>query len=277
MITMKSAREIEAMRRSGKITSQVLGDLMRAVKPGMTTGDLDAMAEKGIRELGGIPTFMGYHGYPSSICASVNDEVVHGMPGKRVLEDGDLLSIDIGTTFEGYVSDSAVTVAVGTISPAAQRLLDVTQECLMAGIAQMHKGNRLGDIGAAVQKHAESHGYGVVRELVGHGIGTKMHEEPQVPNYGSQGSGMELRPGLVLAIEPMITEGKYAVETLKDGWTVVTADGKLAAHFEHTIAITEDGPKILTLRDIGEHSDAARYVPDQERERFEMLIPAKGK
>jgi len=200
MITMKSAREIETMRRSGKITSHVLGDLMRAAKAGMTTRELDALAEQGIRGLGGVPTFMGYHGYPSSICTSVNQEVVHGMPGEYVLKDGDLLSIDIGTTFEGYVSDSAVTVPIGNISPAAQRLLTVTQECLMLGIAQMHKGKRLGDIGAAVQEHAEKNGYGVVRELVGHGIGTKMHEEPQVPHYGTAGAGIDLRPGFVLAI-----------------------------------------------------------------------------
>ena len=264
MVTLKSAREIETMRRSGKITAKVLADLMAAAKPGMTTADLDAMAEKGIRELGGVPTFMGYHNYPSSICASVNDEVVHGMPGSRVLKDGDLLSIDIGTTFEGYVSDSAVTIPIGTISQNAQRLLRVTQECLMVGIAQMQCGNRLGDIGAAVQAHAESHGYGVVRELVGHGVGTAMHEEPQVPNYGKAGSGIELRPGLVLAIEPMITEGDFKVEILKDGWTVVTADGKLAAHFEHTIAVTEDGPKILTLRSVGEHPDVEKYRPVQE-------------
>ena len=186
------------------------------------------------------------------------------MPGDRVLKDGDLLSIDIGTTFEGYVSDSAVTVAVGEISKEAQRLLTVTQECLMQGIAQMHKGKRLGDIGAAVQQHAEAAGYGVVRELVGHGIGTKMHEEPQVPNYGTPGAGMELRTGLVLAIEPMITQGKFSVNTLGDGWTVVTADGKLAAHFEHTIAITEDGPRILTLRDIGEHPGVEQYRPKEE-------------
>ena len=252
------------MRRSGKITAKVLTDLMAAVRPGISTADLDAMAEKGIRELGGIPTFKGYHSYPSSICASVNDEVVHGMPGPRVLQDGDLLSIDIGTTFEGYVSDSAVTVPVGNISQAAQRLLTVTQECLMVGIAQMQVGHRLGDIGAAVQKHAESHGYGVVRELVGHGVGTAMHEEPQVPNYGKAGTGIELRPGLVLAIEPMITEGDFKVEILKDGWTVVTADGKLAAHFEHTIAVTEGGPKILTARKVGEHPDTEKYRPEQE-------------
>ena len=264
MVTLKSAREIETMRRSGKITSKVLTDLMKAVRPGVTTRYLDEMAEKGIRELGGVPTFKGYHDYPASICASVNDEVVHGIPGEYVLREGDLLSIDIGTTFEGYVSDSAVTVAVGNISANARRLLDVTQECLMAGIAQMQKGNHLGDIGAAVQRHAEAAGYGVVRELVGHGVGTAMHEEPQVPNYGKAGAGMVLRPGLVLAIEPMITEGDYRVEILKDGWTVVTADGKLAAHFEHTIAVTEDGPKILTLRNYGEHPDVERYRPKEE-------------
>jgi methionyl aminopeptidase len=264
MVTLKSAREIETMRRSGKITSKVLTDLMKAVRPGVTTKFLDEMAERGIRELGGIPTFKGYHDYPASICASVNDEVVHGIPGDYLLKEGDLLSIDIGTTLEGYVSDSAVTVAVGAISQAAQKLLDVTQECLMVGIAQMERGNHLGDIGAAVQKHAESQGYGVVRELVGHGVGTAMHEEPQVPNYGKVGAGIELRPGLVLAIEPMITQGDYKVEILKDGWTVVTADGKLAAHFEHTIAVTDEGPKILTLRSFGEHPDIERFRPKAE-------------
>ena len=264
MISIKSAREIETMRRSGKITARVLGDLMRAAKPGMTTRALDEMAERGIRSMGGVPTFKGYHGYPASICASVNEEVVHGIPGNAVLREGDLLSIDIGTTFDGYVSDSAVTVPIGEVGENAKRLMKVTQECLMIGIAQMQKGKRLGDIGHAIQEHAEANGYGVVRELVGHGVGTKMHEEPQVPNYGKAGAGLELRPGLVLAIEPMITEGGYAVETLKDGWTVVTADGKLAAHFEHTIAVTDDGPKILTLRDIGEHPDVAKYTPKEE-------------
>jgi methionyl aminopeptidase len=264
MISIKSAREIETMRRSGKITAKVLGDLMRVAEPGMTTRELDEIAERAIRSMGGVPTFKGYHGYPSSICTSSNEQVVHGIPGEYVLRDGDLLSIDIGTTLDGYVSDSAVTIAVGQPDQAAKRLMQVTQECLMAGIAQMHKGNRLGDIGYAVQQHAESHGYGVVRELVGHGVGTRMHEEPQVPNYGRAGSGLELRSGLVLAIEPMITQGHYAVETLQDGWTVVTADGKLAAHFEHTVAITDEGPKILTLRDIGEHPDVAKYRPKEE-------------
>lgn len=264
MIALKSPREIEVMRRSGKITAGVLTELLKTVRPGLTTGALDAMAEKGIRERGGLPTFKGYHGFSGSICASVNDEVVHGIPSSRVLREGDLLSIDIGTTLDGYVSDSAATVAVGAISAAAQRLLDVTQECLMLGIAQMQRGKHVGDIGAAVQAHAERNGYGVVRELVGHGVGREMHEEPQVPNYGKAGLGAELRAGLVLAIEPMITQGDYKVNVLQDGWTVVTADGKLAAHFEHTIAVTDEGPKILTLRDFAERPEAEQYRPNQE-------------
>jgi methionyl aminopeptidase len=261
MISIKSQREIEIMRRSGKITAKTLTMLISAAKPGMTTGQLDKLAEASIRSMGGVPTFIGYNGYPSSICASVNDEVVHGMPGDRVLSDGDILSIDIGTTLEGYVSDSAITIAIGTVSEAAQRLMKVTQECLMLGIAEMTVGKHVGDIGYAVQQHAEANGYGVVRALVGHGVGRKMHEDPQVPNFGVRGQGPQLRAGLVLAVEPMITEGTFEVETLDDGWTVVTEDGKLAAHFEHTIAVTDQGPKILTLRDVGEHADAARYRP----------------
>jgi methionyl aminopeptidase len=264
MITIKSPREIEIMRRSGKITAKTLTTLMAAAKAGMTTRELDRIADESIRSMGGVPTFIGYNGYPSAICASVNDEVVHGMPGDRVLEEGDLLSLDIGTTLEGYVSDSAVTMAIGTPSPEAERLMRVTQECLMLGIAQMQVGNNLGDIGHAVQQHAEANGYGVVRALVGHGIGRKMHEDPQVPNYGNPGAGPKLRAGLVLAVEPMITEGTWQVETLEDGWTVVTQDGKLAAHFEHTIAVTDDGPKILTLRDTAEHPDVERFRPAQE-------------
>ncbi len=264
MINIKSAREIEIMRRSGKITSKTLARLMDAARPGITTRELDRIADESIRSMGGVPTFIGYHGYPSAICTSVNNEVVHGMPGNRVLHDGDILSLDIGTTLDGYVSDSAITVAIGSVSDAAKRLMHVTQECLMLGIAQMQPGNHLGDIGHAVQQHAEAHGYGVVRALVGHGIGRKMHEDPQVPNYGTPGEGPLLRKGLVLAIEPMITEGTWEVETLEDGWTVVTEDGKLAAHFEHTIAITDQGPKILTLRDVAEHPDVVRYRPAEE-------------
>jgi len=261
MVALKSPREIETMRRSGQITAAVLTELLKAVRPGMSTADLDEIAERRIREQGGIPTFKGYHGFSASICTSVNDEVVHGIPGGRVLRDGDLLSIDIGTTLDGYVSDSAATVGVGNISRAAARLLDVTQECLMIGVSRMQRGNHVGDIGAAVAEHAERNGYGVVRELVGHGVGREMHEEPQVPNYGNPGTGMELRPGLVLAVEPMITQGDYRVNVLADGWTVVTADGKLAAHFEHTIAVTDRGPKILTLRDFAELPEAERYRP----------------
>jgi methionyl aminopeptidase len=264
MITIKSAREIEIMRQGGKITAGVLSLLARTAKAGMTTGDLDRIAEQAIRERGGTPTFMGYNGFPASICTSVNDVVVHGIPGDTVLRDGDLLSIDIGTTFDGYVSDSAVTVPIGTVSEAAKRLLRVTQECLMLGIARMQRGNRLSDIGHAVQEHAEHNGYGVVRALVGHGIGQQMHEDPQVPNYGKAGQGVTLRTGLCLAIEPMITQGTYEVEIHSDGWTVATADGKLSAHFEHTVALTDEGPRILTLRDVLEHDDAARYRPKEE-------------
>jgi methionyl aminopeptidase len=264
MVTLKSAREIEAMRRSGKITSRVLTDLMKTARAGMTTAELDLLAERGIRHGGGVPTFKGYNGFPGSICASVNDEVVHGIPGSRVLRDGDLLSIDIGTTLDGYVSDSAVTIAIGNVSRNGRRLLEVTQECLTVGVAQMQRGNHVGDIGAAVLAHAEKHGFGVVRELVGHGVGRAMHEEPQVPNYGERGTGLELRPGLVLAIEPMITQASPKIRILSDGWTVVTADGKLAAHFEHTIAVTEDGPKILTLRDYAEDPNIERYRPPAE-------------
>lgn len=264
MVTLKSAREIEAMRRSGKITSRVLTELMKAARPGMATSELDELAERRIREAGGLPTFKGYNGFPGSICASVDEEVVHGIPGSRVLREGDLLSIDIGTTLDGYVSDSAVTIPVGNIAQSARRLLEVTRECLTIGIAEMERGNHLGDIGASVQAHAERHGYGVVRELVGHGVGQAMHEEPQVPNYGERGTGMELRPGLVLALEPMITQGSPKIRILADRWTVVTVDGKLAAHFEHTIAVTEDGPKILTLRDFAEDPAIERYRPARE-------------
>ena len=232
----------------------------------MATRELDRIAERGIRSRGGVPTFKGYRGFPASVCISVNDEVVHGIPGGYVLRDGDLLSIDLGTTLDGYVSDSAVTLGIGAISSAAQRLLDVTQECVMLGIAKMQRGGHTGDIGAAVQEHAERHGYGVVRELVGHGVGREMHEEPQVPNYGRRGSGTPLRAGLVLAVEPMITQGDPAIFIRKDGWTVVTADGKLAAHFEHTVVVTERGPRILTLREIGEHPGVEAFRPDTERD-----------
>jgi methionyl aminopeptidase len=264
VIALKSPREIELMRRSGAVTARVLSELMKTARAGMTTQELDRLAERGIRAGGGIPTFKGYNGFPGSICSSINDQVVHGIPDPRVLRDGDLLSIDIGTTLEGYVSDSAVTIAIGDVSPQARRLLEVTRECLTAGIEQMQVGKHLGDIGAAVQAHAERNGFGVVRDLVGHGVGREMHEEPQVPNYGDPQTGMELRAGLVLAIEPMITQGSPKVRVLSDGWTVVTLDGKLAAHFEHTIAVTDDGAKVLTMREYAEDPALERFRPQRE-------------
>ncbi len=264
MITLKSPREIEAIRRSGKITAAALSELMQTARAGMTTRDLDRIAERAIHGRGGVPTFKGYRSFPASICTSVNAQVVHGIPGPYVLREGDLLSIDVGTTFEGFVSDSAVTLPIGNISPEARQLLAVTQECLMIGIAAVKEGGYVGDIGAAVQEHAERHGYGIVRELVGHGVGRVMHEEPNVPNYGRRGAGPRLRTGLVIAIEPMITQGSREIEVEPDGWTVVTRDGKLAAHFEHTVALTEQGPKILTLRELGEHPAIDRFRPGEE-------------
>jgi methionyl aminopeptidase len=264
VIALKSPREIETIRLSGKITAAALTELMKRARAGVTTKELDRIAERAICERGGRPTFKGYRGFPASICASVNDEVVHGIPGSYVLREGDLLSIDIGTTFEGFVSDSAVTVPIGNVSASARRLLAVTQECLMIGIAATKEGAHVGDIGAAVQEHAERNGFGVVRELVGHGVGREMHEEPNVPNYGRRGAGVKLRTGLVIAIEPMITEGDPGVVVQKDGWTVCTEDGKLAAHFEHTVALTEEGPKILTLRELGEHPAVENFRPEAE-------------
>jgi len=271
MMQLKTPAEIEIMRRGGKILARVLSMLLRSAAVGVTTAELDAMAERAIRELGGIPTFKGYSGFPSSICTSVNEAVVHGMPGKRKLRDGDLLSIDIGVTYEGFVTDSACSVGIGTVGPECARLMRVTQEALMKGIAAMEPvGATTGDVGHAVQTHAEAAGYGVVRELVGHGVGKTMHEEPQVPNFGEAGSGTPLRPGVVIAVEPMITQGRRAkdlipeVRLLDDRWTIVAADGKLAAHFEHTVALTEEGPRILTLRDYLEPEDVARYRPKEE-------------
>jgi methionyl aminopeptidase len=208
---------------------------------------MDKKAEAYIRDNGGEPSFLGYHGYPASTCISVNEEVVHGIPGRRVLREGDIVGVDVGVYKNNYHGDAATTFAVGEIPPHVQKLLRVTQESLHRGIEQFQTGNHLGDIGHAVQSHAESHGYGVVRSLVGHGIGEKMHEDPQVPNYGKSGSGLKLRVGMVFAIEPMITMGGWEVETLSDRWTIVTRDRSLAAHFEHTVALTENGPRILSV------------------------------
>lgn len=248
MIQLKSAREIDLMAQGGKILGATVEHLRAAVKPGMSTGDLDAIAEEFIRSHdGAVPAFKGLYGFPGSICSSVNQEIVHGIPSKkRILKEGDIVSLDVGVGYKGYFTDSATTVGVGKISPEAQRLLDVTQESLEAGIAAAVVGNHIGDIGHAVQKVVEAAGFTVVRDLVGHGIGVEFHEEPQVPNFGKPKRREKLVPGLTIAIEPMVNAGGPATRTLKDRWTIVTVDGSLSAHFEHTVAITENGPRVLT-------------------------------
>lgn len=247
MIEYKSDKEVALIRESGRITAQTLDLLERSVRPGISTLELDRIAEDFIRSAGAVPAFKGYKGFPRTVCISVNNEVVHGIPGNRKLKDGDIVGLDMGVIWKGWYSDSARTVAVGSISEDARRLLDVTRDSLMRGIERCIAGNHLSDIGAAVQQHAEAHGYSVVRDLVGHGIGRALHEEPQVPNYGRPGHGLKLRPGLVIAIEPMVNVGDFKVAILPDKWTIVTEDGSLSAHFEHTVAITGDGPRILTL------------------------------
>lgn len=234
------------MRTAGRLAGQALQEAGRHIAAGVSTKDLDVIAEKFIKSHGGVCTFIGYRGYPATICASINDEVVHGIPGKRILKDGDVVSIDIAATVDGYVGDTAKTWIVGEGSAEAKKLVKVTKESLDRAIEMMRTGNRIGDVSAAVQKYVEANNFGVVRDFVGHGIGRQMHEEPPVPNYGTPGSGLRLEPGLVLAIEPMVTLGDWHVNVLKDGWTVVTKDGSLAAHFEHSIAVTEDGPLVLT-------------------------------
>ncbi len=246
-IVLKTPAEIERMRRSGAMLRQVHHAVEAAVKPGATTMDLERVAEAKIRELGAKAAFKGYQKYPACLCTSVNDEVIHGIPSdKRVLREGDVVSVDCGLNLDGYYSDAAVTYAVGTLKPETQKLLDVTKASLDVAIRTAQVGATLGDIGAAVQEMCEAEGFGVVREFVGHGIGRSMHEDPQVPNYGKRGKGQKLKPGMVLAIEPMINAGTAEVKVLKDGWTAVTTDGKCSAHFEHTVAITKDGPLILT-------------------------------
>jgi len=251
VIICRTAAELEKMRAAGRLVGQVLTELSAKVAPGVTTADLDAIAEGLIVDAGAIPAFKGYHGYPATICASVNEEVIHGIPsGKRVLEDGDVISIDVGASLAGYFGDSAVTLPVGPVSEEAARLLRVTDESLYKAIDTVKPGGRISDIGHAVQKHVEAHGFSVVREFVGHGIGQAMHEDPQIPNYGDPGRGPRLAEGMVLAIEPMVNAGKPAVKVLSDGWTAVTRDRSLSAHFEHTVAVTADGPWILTARDV---------------------------
>ena len=248
MITIKSQREIEIMARAGAIVAGTLALMREIMRPGLTSEDLDEAAERFIRSHeGATPSFKGLYGFPKTLCVSVDDEIVHGIPSrKRVLEAGSIVSVDCGVHLEGLHADSATTIPVGQVSGEAERLMQVTQESLAAGIAAARAGHHVGDIGHAVQTVAEAAGFGVVRELVGHGIGTRFHEDPQVPNHGQPGRGAQLKPGMTITIEPMITEGSYQTRTLPDKWTVVTADGKLAAHFEHTVAITGDGARILT-------------------------------
>lgn len=247
MIATRSAAEIAIMREAGRVTARALKAVGDAVAPGVTTAELDGIAADVIRSAGARAAFLGYHGFPSTVCASLNGEVVHGIPGKRKLSSGDILSVDVGAVVDGYFGDAARTFPVGSVTDEASRLLLATRESLETGIACCRPGMRLGDIGAAVQRVAEDAGFSVVREYVGHGIGRAMHEDPQVPNYGTAGKGPVLLAGMVLAVEPMINAGRCDVRQLSDGWTVVTADGSLSAHFEHTIAITDDGPRILTL------------------------------
>ena len=245
--SIKSPRELEAMRRAGQVVARMIAAMKLALEPGMTTKDLDTVAAKELKRLGAKPAFLGYMGFPATICTSVNEEIVHGIPSDRVLKEGDLIKLDVGAIVDGLYGDSAVTLPVGQVSDEALKLIDATKGSLDAAIAVVKTGNRLGDIGAAVQEYAESRGYGVVREYVGHGIGRKLHEEPQVPNYGVAGRGALLHTGMVIAIEPMVNIGTWRTRALEDGWTVVTADGQLSAHFEHTMAISEGGAEILTL------------------------------
>ena len=248
MIQLKSAREIEIMAEGGRILAATIEELRKAVRPGISTGELDRIADEFIRSHeGAVPAFKGLYGFTGSICASINHEIVHGIPSpKRVLRDGDIVSLDVGVGYKGYFTDSAVTVAVGTVDAKTAKLLDVTKASLDAGIAAAQLGNHIGDIGAAVQAVVEAAGFTVVRDLVGHGIGTSFHEEPQVPNYGKPKRKEKLVPGLTIAIEPMVNAGGPATRTLADKWTIVTVDGSRSAHFEHTIAITPDGPRVLT-------------------------------
>jgi methionyl aminopeptidase len=246
MIIRKSAAELERMERSGRVVSETLALLGERIRPGVTTAELDRIAEEFIESHGGHPTFKGYRGYPAAICTSPNDMIVHGIPGPYALEEGDILSVDVGVTLDGFVGDAAFTFPVGEISPEASRLLAACRAALGAGIEQCVSGNRLGDVSHAIQQVTEAEGFTVVRALVGHGVGRAMHEEPQIPNYGPPERGPELKPGMVFAIEPMITAGTYQIYLHDDDWSISTADGSLAAHFEHTVAITEGRPRILT-------------------------------
>ncbi|MBF0492007.1 MAG: type I methionyl aminopeptidase [Deltaproteobacteria bacterium] len=248
MVVIRSAAEIEKIKKASKVVAQVLLKIKEYVRPGVSTLELDQVAERCIREAGASPAFKGYMGYQATLCTSINHEVVHGIPSsKRILKEGDVIGVDCGAMIEGYYGDAAYTYAVGEVSERAARILKVGQESLFKGIEQMLPKKRLFDIGASIQTYVEAHGYSVVRDYVGHGIGTKLHEEPQVPNYGEAGTGFRLKAGMVFAIEPMINEGTHEVKTLEDGWTVITKDKGLSVHFEHTVVVTENGPEILSM------------------------------
>ena len=249
-VTIKSAREIELMREAGRILNYTLRTLEKSIHPGMSTADIDRIGEETIRSFGCTPSFLNYNGYPASICVSVNDEVVHGIPNKhRIIHEGDIVSLDAGVIYKGYHSDAARTVAVGKVSDEAQKLIDVTRESFFEGLKYAKAGNHLNDICSAIGAYAESRGYGVVRDLVGHGIGTHLHEDPEIPNFSMNRRGIKLRPGMTLAIEPMINIGTWEVEWMDDDWTVVTADGELSAHYENTVLITDGEPEVFTLND----------------------------
>lgn len=247
MIIYKSTEEIQSMRRSNQIVAKILSELGMMIKPGIQTKDLDEHAERRTREMGAVPAFKGYRGYPASLCTSINEEIVHGIPSSRILRSGDIISLDFGVVFNGFYGDAAVTYPVGEITPQAERLIATARDAFYKGMAKIKEGNRLSDISHAIQGHVEAQGFSVIRSFVGHGIGFSLHEEPQVPNFGTQGRGPKLRPGMVLAIEPMIASGSWEVEILSDNWTAVTKDRGLSAHYEHTVALTQDGAEILSL------------------------------
>ncbi len=248
MIVLKTSRELALMKEACAISAGALKTVANAVRPGISTAELDRLAEEYIRSKGAVPNFKNYQGYPATACISINNEVIHGIPTKqRILKEGDIVSVDLGAEIHGYHGDNAATFAVGEISPEAKRLMDTTREALYEGIKAACPGNRIGDISNAVQSYVEERGYSVVRQFVGHGVGTRLHEEPEVPNFGKAGRGIRLLPGMTLAIEPMVNAGTFQVKVLGDGWTTVTADGSLSAHFEHTVAITPDGPQIMTV------------------------------
>src|SRR5713226_4867882 len=266
MIIFKTQHEIDLMARAGSLLASVLPPLEEACQPGVKTIELDRIADKLIRDGGAMPGFLGYHGFPRSICVSINDEAVHGIPGNRKIEDGDLVSLDLGLVLEGFWADVGITVGVGNIAPEAARLIKVTEEALYAGIAKAQPGGWLGDVSSAIQQHVEAAGFSVIRQFVGHGIGRQMHEDPQVPNFGQPGTPPRLKPGMTLAIEPMVNAGSYEVHMKPDGWTICTADGSLSAYFEHTVAITESGPHILTaLPSPNGHGTLAPSVKGLER------------